>query len=121
MRRVEEVLVEMGLKKCEHTRIGVPGRVKGISGGEMKRLSVACELLTNPPLLFLDEPTSGLDSFMAQTVVEALRWGGNNDFESFSIWLANNLSAYWRDEARASCAPSTSPARRSLRSSTGSC
>ena len=73
-RRVDELLQELGLKKCEKTRIGVPGRVKGISGGEMKRLAVACELLTNPPLLFCDEPTSGLDSFMAQNVVETLRY-----------------------------------------------
>ena len=73
-RRVDELLQELGLKKCENTRIGVPGRVKGISGGEMKRLAIACELLTDPPLLFCDEPTSGLDSFMAQNVVETLRY-----------------------------------------------
>lgn len=73
-RRVDELLQELGLKKCENTRIGVPGQVKGISGGEMKRLAIACELLTDPPLLFCDEPTSGLDSFMAQNVVETLRY-----------------------------------------------
>ena len=72
--KVDELLQELGLKKCENTRIGVPGRVKGISGGEMKRLAIACELLTDPPLLFCDEPTSGLDSFMAQNVVETLRY-----------------------------------------------
>ena len=47
--------------------------IKGISGGEMKRLSFAAEILTDPPLMFCDEPTSGLDSFMAQNVVENLR------------------------------------------------
>ena len=73
-RRVDELLQELGLKKCENTRIGVPGQVKSISGGEMKRLAIACELLTDPPLLFCDEPTSGLDSFMAQNVVETLRY-----------------------------------------------
>jgi len=53
--------------------IGVPGRVKGLSGGEMKRLSLASEILTDPSLMFCDEPTSGLDSFMAHQVVSILK------------------------------------------------
>lgn len=73
MARVEEVISELGLIKCANTRIGVPGRIKGISGGEMKRLAFACEVLTNPPLMFCDEPTSGLDSFMAQAVVAVMK------------------------------------------------
>ena len=32
MQRVEEVMRELGLKKCEKTLIGVQGRIKGISG-----------------------------------------------------------------------------------------
>jgi len=71
--RVEEIMQQMSLSKCQDTLIGIPGRIKGISGGETKRLAFACEMLTNPPLLFCDEPTSGLDSFMAQTLVEAMR------------------------------------------------
>ncbi|XP_013391243.1 protein white [Lingula anatina] len=72
-RRMKEVMHEMSLTKCQDTSIGIPGRVKGISGGEMKRLSFAAELLTNPPLMFCDEPTSGLDSYMAQNVVDTLK------------------------------------------------
>ena len=71
--KVEQVLVDLGLAKCRNTKIGVPGVVKGISGGEMKRLAFACEVLTNPQLLFCDEPTSGLDSYMANNVAEVLR------------------------------------------------
>ena len=74
MDRVEEVMRELGLKKCEKTLIGVQGRIKGISGGEAKRLAFASEVLTNPPLMFCDEPTSGLDSYMAQNVVEVLKY-----------------------------------------------
>lgn len=51
----------------------MPGRMKGLSGGEMKRLSFASEVLTDPPLMFCDEPTSGLDSFMAHQVVSVLK------------------------------------------------
>lgn len=71
--RVEDVIRELGLTKCQNTLIGIQGRIKGISGGEMKRLAFACEILTNPPLLFCDEPTSGLDSYMAQNIVDVLR------------------------------------------------
>nr|XP_054767931.1 protein white-like [Lytechinus pictus]XP_054767932.1 protein white-like [Lytechinus pictus] len=72
--RVDEVIRALGLSKCSETVIGNPDRgIKGISGGERKRLSFASEVLTNPSLMFCDEPTSGLDSFMAQNVVETLR------------------------------------------------
>ncbi len=71
--RVDEVLDETGLRKCADTFIGIPGKTKGISGGEMKRLSFASEVLTNPPILFCDEPTSGLDSFMAENVISTLK------------------------------------------------
>uniref|UniRef100_A0A8D9A8A2 Protein white n=1 Tax=Cacopsylla melanoneura TaxID=428564 RepID=A0A8D9A8A2_9HEMI len=73
MQRVEEVIADLALSKCQNTIIGTPGRIKGISGGEMKRLSFASEVLTNPPVMFCDEPTSGLDSFMAQNVVTVLK------------------------------------------------
>lgn len=74
MIRVGEVIHELGLKKCENTIIGNPERgIKGISGGERKRLAFASEVLTNPSLMFCDEPTSGLDSYMAQNIVQVLK------------------------------------------------
>ena len=46
MNRVEEVISEMGLKKCANTVIGNPERgIKGISGGERRRLAFASEVL----------------------------------------------------------------------------
>ncbi|XP_006826033.1 protein white-like [Saccoglossus kowalevskii] len=72
MTRVEEVIVELGLKECANVRIGGVTETCGISGGERKRLAVASEIITNPPLLICDEPTTGLDSFMARTVVSKL-------------------------------------------------
>ena len=40
--------LKLGLTKCADTFIGIPGRLRGISGGEKKRLSFASEVwLTN--------------------------------------------------------------------------
>ncbi|CCD64918.2 ABC transporter domain-containing protein [Caenorhabditis elegans] len=72
MERVENVLRDMNLTDCQNTLIGIPNRMKGISIGEKKRLAFACEILTDPKILFCDEPTSGLDAFMASEVVRAL-------------------------------------------------
>ncbi|CAI2349445.1 unnamed protein product [Caenorhabditis sp. 36 PRJEB53466] len=71
-RLVEHMLSTFGLKKCEHTRIGSL-REKGISRGEKKRLAFACEILTDPPILFCDEPTSGLDSYMSLQAMRCLK------------------------------------------------
>lgn len=46
--------------------------VRGVSGGERKRVCIGNEILINPSLLFLDEPTSGLDSTTALRIVDTL-------------------------------------------------
>jgi ABC-type multidrug transport system ATPase subunit len=57
---VESTIIEMGLQDCADTVIG-NWHLRGISGGEKRRVSIALEILMRPRLLFLDEPTSGLD------------------------------------------------------------
>lgn len=47
--------------------------LRGMSGGERKRLAIACGVVAGPSLVFLDEPTSGLDSFAALNVVLFLK------------------------------------------------
>ncbi|CAF2054581.1 unnamed protein product [Rotaria magnacalcarata] len=71
--RVDEVLHFLNLTKTENTTIGIGALVKGLSGGEKRRLTFATEILSDPPLLFCDEPTSGLDSSMAFILVQAMR------------------------------------------------
>ena len=70
--RVNELMDQLGLKKSANTIVG-NAKVRGLSGGERKRLSIACEMISSPALIFLDEPTSGLDSYQATQVVETLR------------------------------------------------
>ncbi|KAK0500216.1 hypothetical protein EDD18DRAFT_1318341 [Armillaria luteobubalina] len=69
--RTLETLNELGILKIKDMRIGDSGR-RSISGGEKRRVSIACELVTSPSILFLDEPTSGLDAFNAFNVVDSL-------------------------------------------------
>src|SRR3569833_1430210 len=71
IQRVEDIIAELRLNKCQNTKIGGP-LIKGVSGGERKRTSFGVELITDPYLIFLDEPTTGLDSFTATSVVESL-------------------------------------------------
>lgn len=69
---VDTVIGKLGLTPARDVIIGGP-KIRGVSGGERKRVTIGVELLHNPPLVFLDEPTSGLDSFQAQSVMETLR------------------------------------------------
>lgn len=67
----EAVIAELGLGACADTAVG-NALVRGVSGGERKRVSIGHELLLNPGLLVLDEPTSGLDATAAARLVATL-------------------------------------------------
>lgn len=64
---INDILQMLGLDQCIHTR------VKKLSSGERKRLSIAIEMITNPAVLYFDEPTSGLGSSSSLQVMTQLR------------------------------------------------
>lgn len=70
--RAESVLLKLGLRDCADNLVG-DDLVKGISGGEKRRVTIAIQILTDPQILLLDEPTSGLDAFTAASIMTVLR------------------------------------------------
>lgn len=66
---INDIIQILGLQSCKDTKVGNMF-IKGLSGGQLRRLSIAVELIANPSVLFLDEPTSGLDSRSAFSVIE---------------------------------------------------
>lgn len=75
---VQDTIRELGLASCADTvvgggRKGGGGSSKGISGGERRRLSIGCILVTLPSVLIVDEPTTGLDASTSVRLLQTLR------------------------------------------------
>lgn len=67
-KRIDQTFEMLGLdEKCQASD------VKKVSGGQRKRVSIASELVSDPPILFLDEPTSGLDPETETNLIASLR------------------------------------------------
>lgn len=70
--RVHDAVHSLGLGSCARSLVG-NAVLRGISGGEKRRLSTAVELACAQRAFVACEPTSGLDSSTALTVVARLR------------------------------------------------
>ena len=70
--RVQETLRVLGLSHVQHTPTGNE-ESRGLSGGEVKRVSVGIELVNSPSLLILDEPTTGLDASSSLSLLSTLK------------------------------------------------
>lgn len=65
---VRGTMDRLGLTEHAGKRIG-----SQLSGGQRKRVSIATELLTRPPVLLLDEPSSGLDPYAEEELMGFLQ------------------------------------------------
>ncbi|KAG6571337.1 ABC transporter G family member 5, partial [Cucurbita argyrosperma subsp. sororia] len=70
--KVTSLIDELGLTHVAHSRIG-DDKLRGISGGERRRVSIGVEVIHDPKVLILDEPTSGLDSTSAFQIIDMLK------------------------------------------------
>jgi len=72
VKRVDKIMKMLGLMDIQNSPIGNITK-RGISSGQLKRLTIAIEIVNLPDVMFLDEPTTGLDSTIALEVMSAIR------------------------------------------------
>ena len=64
--KIQQILETFALKKLENNFVNL------LSGGEQKRVALACLLLSKPDILLLDEPTNHLDVQMVEFLEDLL-------------------------------------------------
>jgi ABC-type multidrug transport system ATPase subunit len=70
--RVEIVMKMLGLRGCADTVVG-DGTIRGVSGGEKRRVSIGCEMVAGHPIIVADLPTNGLDSATAYDIIRTVK------------------------------------------------
>lgn len=87
---IDDTLELVDLAHKANTKVGA------LSGGEQRRLDLACALVGQPTVLFLDEPTTGLDPESRRNVWNLLR-----DLKRQGVTMV--LTTHYLEEAEALC------------------
>lgn len=87
---VDEVLERVDMRDRSDTR------VKFLSGGEARRLDLACAIIGRPRVLFLDEPTTGLDPESRRNT-----WQLIAELKASGVTIM--LTTHYLDEAESLC------------------
>lgn len=88
----DRILESLGLSHTKDTIVG-DAFIRGVSGGERKRISLAEVLAVNPAVASWDNPIRGLDSFSALSFLDLLR------NMSRGTGMANAVTLYQASEA----------------------
>jgi hypothetical protein len=108
---VSRVLAELGLVAVAGSQVGGSSGIRGVSGGERRRVTIGMELVIDPSILVLDEPTSGLDSYTAVNLMQTLKQARATPLlppnRLGSAWA--HVSCSWSARAPLRCSPSPTP------------
>jgi ABC transport system ATP-binding/permease protein len=103
---IDSAIQKVDLEKQRHQLLST------LSGGQLRRVSIALEMLTDPPLLLLDEPTSGLDANMDRVIMKVLRQHAEEGHTVIVVThatehlpLANQILVVVENGAPAYCGP----------------
>jgi ABC-type multidrug transport system ATPase subunit len=83
--RLEEILRRIGLDGHREKRVG------DLSGGQLRRLGLGLELVSDPPCMVCDEVTSGLDPQSEDDILRVLQ-GLRDEQEKTFICIIHNLA-----------------------------
>ena len=87
LRRVEEVLAQVGLPKVQHR---YPNE---LSTGEKKRVALARALVTKPKIMLYDEPTTGMDPLVSEMIDELIVKLNKDERDMTSVVISHDLKA----------------------------
>ncbi len=87
-------------KLCERLQVDTEKRIRELSLGNRKKVSIVCAMQHKPELLVLDEPTSGLDPLMQEVFFQLLLEANGKGTTCFlSSHVLSEVKKYCRNAA----------------------